>query len=124
MQILTANDPETHSSDLVSENIAQLHAFFPEAFTEGKIDFEMLKQLLGDAVEEQEEKYGLNWHHTREKSHHEAFHRSHHRSQHFPQRMRKSYPRSRLSSQGCAGDAHGLGAGSRSNDRGHTQCVG
>lgn len=33
---------------------------FPEAFTEDKIDFEVLKQLLGGAVEECEEKYGLN----------------------------------------------------------------
>ena len=61
MQILTANDPETHSPDVVAENIAQLQALFPEAFTEGKIDFDVLKQLLGGAVEEREEKYGLNW---------------------------------------------------------------
>ena len=50
------------SADIVSENIDQLKALFPEAFTEGKIDFDTLKQLLGDAVEEREEKYGLNWH--------------------------------------------------------------
>jgi adenine-specific DNA-methyltransferase len=61
MKPLTANDPETHSPDLVAENIAQLQALFPEAFTEGKIDFEVLKQLLGGAVDEREEKYGLNW---------------------------------------------------------------
>lgn len=50
------------SADIVSENIDQLKTLFPEAVTEGKIDFETLKQLLGDAVEEREEKYGLNWH--------------------------------------------------------------
>ena len=50
------------SVDIVSENIDQLKTLFPEAVTEGKIDFETLKQLLGDAVEEREEKYGLNWH--------------------------------------------------------------
>ena len=50
------------SADMVSENIDQLKTLFPEAVTEGKIDFEALKQLLGDAVEEREEKYGLNWH--------------------------------------------------------------
>ncbi len=43
-------------------NIEQLQALFPEAFTEGKVDFEVLKQLLGGAVDEREEKYGLNWH--------------------------------------------------------------
>ena len=50
------------SADIVSENIDQLKTLFPEAVTEGKIDFKALKQLLGDAVEEREEKYGLNWH--------------------------------------------------------------
>ncbi|MDQ5910339.1 MAG: adenine-specific DNA-methyltransferase [Pseudomonadota bacterium] len=62
MHKLTAHDPETHSADLIADNLQQLKALFPEAFTEGKIDFEVLKQLLGGAVEEREEKYGLNWH--------------------------------------------------------------
>ena len=62
MQKLTDQDPETKSPDLVAENIEQLKALFPEAFTEGKIDFEVLKQVLGGAVDEREEKYGLNWH--------------------------------------------------------------
>ncbi|NTU53932.1 MAG: site-specific DNA-methyltransferase, partial [Chlorobiaceae bacterium] len=58
----TADDPETRSADLLAGNIGQLKRIFPEAFTEGKIDFEVLRQLLGGAVEEREEKYGLNWH--------------------------------------------------------------
>jgi adenine-specific DNA-methyltransferase len=62
MKPLTAQDPETHSPDLVEENVEQLKTLFPEAFTEGKLDFEVLKQLLGGTVEEREEKYGLNWH--------------------------------------------------------------
>jgi adenine-specific DNA-methyltransferase len=62
MQKLTALGPETQSADLVAENIDKLKAFFPEAFTEGKINFDVLKQLLGGTVAEQEEKYGLNWH--------------------------------------------------------------
>ena len=62
MKPLTAGDPQTHSPDLVGENIAQLKMLFPEAFTEEKVDFDVLKQLLGGAVEEREEKYGLNWH--------------------------------------------------------------
>ena len=62
MKKLTANDPETQSADILAGNIEQLKALFPEAFTEGKIDFEVLKQLLGGAVDEREEKYGLNWH--------------------------------------------------------------
>jgi adenine-specific DNA-methyltransferase len=47
---------------VVAENVEQLKTIFPEAFTEEKVDFEVLKQLLGGAVEEREEKYGLNWH--------------------------------------------------------------
>lgn len=62
MKKFTAEDAETKSPDIVAGNIEQLKALFPEAFTEGKVDFEVLKQLLGGAVEEREEKYGLNWH--------------------------------------------------------------
>ena len=61
MKRLAAEDPETKSPDLVADNIEQLKRLFPEAFTEGKIDFEVLKQLLGRAVDEREEKFGLNW---------------------------------------------------------------
>ena len=60
MKKLTAQDPETASADIVAENIEQLKALFPETVVEGKIDFEVLKQLLGGVVEEREEKYGLN----------------------------------------------------------------
>ncbi|MGZ0080469.1 site-specific DNA-methyltransferase [Methylomonas sp. YC3] len=62
MQKLTDQDPETQSADLIAGNIEQLQSLFPEAFIEGKVDFEVLKQLLGGAVDEREEKYGLNWH--------------------------------------------------------------
>ena len=56
------NDPEAKSADIVTGNIEALKALFPDAFTEGKIDFEVLKGLLGAAVDERDEKYGLNWH--------------------------------------------------------------
>lgn len=59
---LTAGHPDTQSADIVAGNIEALRALFPEAFTEGKIDFEVLKQCLGGAVDDREEKYGLNWH--------------------------------------------------------------
>lgn len=62
MQKLTAQDPQTKSADLVTENVQHLKEVFPEAFVEGKVDFEVLKHLLGAAVDEKEEKYGLNWH--------------------------------------------------------------
>ncbi len=62
MKKLTAQDAETRSSNLVAENISRIKSLFPEAFTEGKVDFDVLRQLLGDAIDDREEKYGLNWH--------------------------------------------------------------
>src|SRR5689334_1349251 len=62
MKTLIAGSPEAQSADLVSRNVEALKALFPEVCVEGKIDFEVLRQLLGGAVEERDEKYGLNWH--------------------------------------------------------------
>jgi len=62
MEKIVAGDPDTHSADIVAGNLERLRALFPEAFTEGKVDFEVLRQLLGDTVDESKEKYGLNWH--------------------------------------------------------------
>lgn len=67
MHKITATDPEARSADLVSDNIAQLKALFPELITEGAagaaVNVDVLKQLVGDAtVSDAEEKYGLNWH--------------------------------------------------------------
>ena len=62
MKRITANDPEAHSADIVGENIEHLNRLFPEAFSEGKLDFEVLKQILGGAVDQRPERYGLNWH--------------------------------------------------------------
>ena len=62
MNKIVAGDPETCSLDIVAQNLEHLNALFPEAFTEGKVNFEVLKELLGGAVDEHEEKYGLNWH--------------------------------------------------------------
>ena len=66
MKKIATNDPETRSANIVAENLAHLKTLFPEAFTEGKVDFEVLKQLLGGEVDEGEEKYGLNWHGKRQ----------------------------------------------------------
>lgn len=61
MKKIEVNDTETQSADIVADNLLQLKTLFPEAFSEGKIQFETLRQLLGDAVDESDEKYGLNW---------------------------------------------------------------
>lgn len=54
--------PETRSTDILADNIEQLKELFPEAICEGKVDFDVLKQLLAGEVDESDEKYGLNWH--------------------------------------------------------------
>ena len=55
---------EGESTNIVTDNIKRLKELFPEAFSEYSINFEVLRQLLGDAdvYDEGEEKYGLNWH--------------------------------------------------------------
>ena len=62
MERVRAGDAETRSADVVAGNVEQLKALFPDAFAEGEIDFEVLRQLLGGAVGEREERYGLSWH--------------------------------------------------------------
>ena len=62
MKRITAGDPESRSPDLVAENTAHMARLFPEAFSEGKVDFAVLRELLGDAVDDADEKYGLTWH--------------------------------------------------------------
>lgn len=52
------------SANIINENIAQIKALFPDACTENGVDFDTLRQLLGDVqvLDQGEEKYGLNWH--------------------------------------------------------------
>ncbi len=60
MEKMTEQDGAT--LDMVGENIQALQTIFPDAFSEGKVDFDILRQLLGGSVDDREEKYGLNWH--------------------------------------------------------------
>jgi adenine-specific DNA-methyltransferase len=52
--------------DIGEENIKKLMTMFPEVVTEGKVDFEKLKQLLGEYVEDSNERYNfhLEWQRT------------------------------------------------------------
>jgi adenine-specific DNA-methyltransferase len=58
---VTPADPEAQSAHLVAANFQALRALFPGAFAEDKVDFDVLRQLLGDVVDDGDEKYGLNW---------------------------------------------------------------
>ena len=67
MNKLTAASPEAQSADLVTGNIDQLKALFPELITEGPngtaVNVDVLKTLVGDhTTTDADEKYGLNWH--------------------------------------------------------------
>jgi adenine-specific DNA-methyltransferase len=49
------------SADIVADRIAQLKELFPEAFTEGKVDFDQLRAALGDIVDDRQERYAFTW---------------------------------------------------------------
>jgi adenine-specific DNA-methyltransferase len=49
------------SADINEERLAQLRYLLPEAFTEGKIDFDKLRQTLGDFVDDSPERYSFTW---------------------------------------------------------------
>lgn len=51
----------TTSAGINEERLAQLRQLFPEAFTEGKIDFDKLRQTLGDFVDDSPERYTFTW---------------------------------------------------------------
>jgi adenine-specific DNA-methyltransferase len=51
------------SLDTTQKNIERLKELFPEIFTDGgKIDFDMLKTVLGEVVEDNNERYQFTWH--------------------------------------------------------------
>lgn len=66
MKKISTDMAELQSVNIAEDNITKLNSLFPEAFNEGGIDFEVLKQLLGENVDENEERYGLNWHGKRQ----------------------------------------------------------
>ena len=47
--------------DIVAKNVGKLKELFPEAFTEGKVDFEALKEVLGTFVDDRDERYSFTW---------------------------------------------------------------
>lgn len=52
---------EGRSMDIVQDNIEKLKEIFPEVFTEGKVDFTVLKHLLGEKIEDSKERYSFTW---------------------------------------------------------------
>jgi len=49
------------SANLSEEQLAQLHRILPEAFSENRIDWDKLRAVLGDAIDERIEKFSFTW---------------------------------------------------------------
>ena len=58
---IKTGDDLTQSLDIVSDNISKLKELFPEVLTDGKIDFKVLQDILGNEIEEEEEVYRFTW---------------------------------------------------------------
>lgn len=58
---IKTGDDLTQSLDIVSDNISKLKELFPEVLTDGKIDFKVLQDILGNEIEEEEEFYRFTW---------------------------------------------------------------
>ncbi len=61
MEKITGSSPEAKSLDITNQNIEQLKQLFPDVFSEGKIDFEALRAVLGEEVDDSEERYNFTW---------------------------------------------------------------
>jgi len=55
------NKIESTSLDLEKLNVEKIKELFPNVVTEGKIDFDKLKVILGDQVDDRVEKYQFTW---------------------------------------------------------------
>ena len=49
------------SLDILEENIKSLKQLFPEVECDGKVDFDMLRQILGEYVDDDKERYNFKW---------------------------------------------------------------
>lgn len=49
------------SKDIVLDNISKLKELFPEIVVEDKIDFDTLKKILGENIDDSKEKYSFTW---------------------------------------------------------------
>lgn len=47
--------------NIVADNIEKLKQIFPDAFSEDKIDFKVLQELLGKNIETENERYSFSW---------------------------------------------------------------
>ena len=58
---IEVNETPGNTPELKTELARQISGLAPEAFLDGKVDFEKLEELLGDDVSEDRERFGLFW---------------------------------------------------------------
>lgn len=58
---ITGSSPEAKSLDITQQNVEQLKQLFPDVFSENKIDFEALRAVLGEEIDDSEERYNFTW---------------------------------------------------------------
>lgn len=61
MEQISNQSAESKSLDITDANIEQLKQLFPDVFSEGKVDFNALKAVLGEAVDDSDERYNFTW---------------------------------------------------------------
>ena len=55
-------EPVSKETDaIVPDQLEQLKDLFPQAFTDGKIDFDKLKESLGEEIDARSERYSFTW---------------------------------------------------------------
>ena len=52
---------DSSSLDITKLNVEKIKELFPNVVTEGKIDFDVLRNVLGDEVDDSKEKYQFTW---------------------------------------------------------------
>ncbi len=66
-ETLSQNSPEARSASPIPDNVEALAKLFPSVVQDGQVDFNALKTLLGEAIEEDDkERFGLHWHGKKE----------------------------------------------------------
>ncbi len=61
MERIKQGDELSGSSDRLGENVQRIADAFPEAVAEGVVDFDLLRQLVGEGSDETNERFGLTW---------------------------------------------------------------
>jgi adenine-specific DNA-methyltransferase len=61
MDRIDHNHPLSKSENIDAARMQALRTCYPEVFTEDKVDFELLREVLGDIVDEKEERFSFSW---------------------------------------------------------------